>query len=455
MDFFFKPKGVAVIGATENKNKVGYSIVKNLTMGYKGEVYPVNPKYDEIEGMPCYPSVEEVPDPVDLAIIFVPASKVPDIVKQCAGRGIKGVMIQSAGFAEVGKRGIALQEELVQIAREKRIRVWGPNCMGLVDAVNKNVFSFVSPSIWDDGLLEGNVSLIVQSGLLSAGFLIDMMSHGTMGISKACSIGNKADVDECDVLEYLIGDPQTGAVGLYVEAVANGKRFLELCRQAEKPIVVLKGGKSAGGARAAMSHTASMAGNVHVIRGALRQVGVVEAHDFQQMADIAKAMAMYPAKEAQSSGRVAILTFSGAAGIVSTDMMSDRGLKLAELSGKTIEALKAVFPEWMPPSNPVDLWPAIERSGAQRAYGEAVKAICADPGVDAIFLHFFIGGVAGRQVDIPYFAQTAKKAGKPIFIWALGKREELRAFMVETQRIGIPTYREIGRVIDAMAGVLR
>jgi len=256
MDFFFKPKGVAVIGATGNKNKVGYSIVKNLTMGYKGEVYPVNPKYDEIEGMPCYPSVEEVPDPVDLAIIFVPASKVPDIVKQCAGRGIKGVMIQSAGFAEVGKRGIALQEELVQIAREKRIRVWGPNCMGLVDAVNKNVFSFVSPSIWDDGLLEGNVSLIVQSGLLSAGFLIDMMSHGTMGISKACSIGNKADVDECDVLEYLIGDPQTGAVGLYVEAVANGKRFLELCRQAEKPIVVLKGGKSAGGARAAMSHTA-------------------------------------------------------------------------------------------------------------------------------------------------------------------------------------------------------
>ena len=188
MDFFFKPKGVAVIGATGNKNKVGYSIVKNLTMGYKGEVYPVNPKYDEIEGMPCYPSVEEVPDPVDLAIIFVPASKVPDIVKQCAGRGIKGVMIQSAGFAEVGKRGIALQEELVQIAREKRIRVWGPNCMGLVDAVNKNVFSFVSPSIWDDGLLEGNVSLIVQSGLLSAGFLIDMMSHGTMGISKACSI---------------------------------------------------------------------------------------------------------------------------------------------------------------------------------------------------------------------------------------------------------------------------
>ena len=217
---------------------------------------------------------------------------------------------------------------------------------------------------------------------------------------------------------------------------------------------LLKGGKSAGGARAAMSHTASMTGNVQVIRGALKQVGVVEAHDFQQMADIAKAMAMYPAKEAQSRGWVPILTFSGAAGIVSTDMMSERDLKLAKLSEDTIEALKRVYPEWMPPSNPVDLWPAIERSGAQRAYGEAVKAICADPGVDALVLHLFIGGVAGRELDISYLAQVAGEAGKPIFIWALGKRKELRDFMVMTQQIGVPTYREIGRVIDAMAAVL-
>ncbi|RLB44125.1 MAG: hypothetical protein DRH12_00905 [Deltaproteobacteria bacterium] len=454
MEYFFNPKGIAVIGATPNINKVGYSIIKNLLMGYRGLIYPVNPGYTEIEGLSCYPSVLNVPDPVDLAIIFVPAPKVPNLVRQCAKRGIKGVMIQSAGFAEVGREGEALQEEIVCVARETGIRIWGPNCMGIVDVVHKHVFSFVSPTIWEEGMLEGKVSLIVQSGLLSAGFLIDLMSHTTAGISKACSIGNKADVDECDLLEYLMKDPLTTAIGLYIESICDGPRFFSLCKASEKPVVVLKGGKSEKGAEAAMSHTASMAGNFDIIRGAFKQVGIVEASDFHEMAEIAKALAMYPHVNQNAGGRIAIITFSGAAGIVSTDLMTRRGLRLAELSAETLESLKVVYPEWMPPTNPIDLWPAIERSGSQRAYGESVKAVCRDPGVDAILMHLFVGGVVSRQLDLAYIAEMARKAHKPLFLCALGRREELRRFNTKAHEVGVPTFREIGRAIEGIAAVL-
>ena len=261
MDFFFKPRGIALIGASANPDKGGFSILYNLIKGFKGSIYPVNPKYEEIEGLRCYRSVPEVPDPVDLAIVFVPAEATLVAVRDCAARGIPGVMIQSAGFAESGDRqGNQLQEELRYIREEWGMRLWGPNCMGLVDAVNGLVFSFVAPSIWEQGLAAGKVSLIVQSGMLSAGFLIDLMTHGTMGISKACSIGNKVDVNECDLLQYLVDDPDTDAICLYLESIKDGHRFLELCRRSDKPIAVLKGGKSLKGARAAMRSSFSIKG---------------------------------------------------------------------------------------------------------------------------------------------------------------------------------------------------
>jgi acetyltransferase len=281
MEFFFKPKGIAVIGASANPVKGGYFILNNLIKGFQGGIYPVNPAYPAIDGLPCYPSVLDVPDPVDLAIIFVPAPRVPRVLRECARRGIKGAMIESGGFAESGPEGRQLQDRIIEIRRETGIRIWGPNCMGLVDAVHNFVFSFVLPAIWEKGLDSGNVSLVVQSGMLSAGFLIDIMSNGIMGISKACSIGNKADVNECDILEYLIDDPDTGVIGLYLESIPHGRRFMALCRRSLKPIVVLRGGKSRKGAEAAKSHTASLAGNGAVVGAALAQVGVVEAVDFK------------------------------------------------------------------------------------------------------------------------------------------------------------------------------
>jgi len=454
MNFFFNPRGIAIIGATPNPLKGGYNILKNIILGYQGGIYPVNPKYKDIEGLTCYDSVQNVPDPVDLAIVFVPAPIAVKAVAACARRGIKGVMIQSAGFAETGPRGRAFQDELLKIRAETGIRLWGPNCMGLVDAVNHHVFSFVLPGIWDDGLMPGNVSLIVQSGMLSAGFLIDTVSHGTMGISKACSIGNKADVNECDILEYLISDPDTQAIGAYLESITDGKRFLSACQNTSKPIVILKGGRSAKGASAAMSHTSSLAGDAAVISGALAQAHVTEANDFKQMLDLCRTRAMYTHLKNPGKGRTAILTYSGGAGIVSADFMEQMGLELADLSPRTLQNLATVFPDWMPPSNPVDMWPAIEKNGAETVYHTAFEAVCSDPNVDAVLFHVFIGGIISTM-DITPLADMARKYDKPLFVWLLGKREEAHKFQLHVQGLGVPVYRELQRAVECMAALFK
>jgi acetyltransferase len=452
MKCFFEPKGVALIGATAKPTKTGYRILKNLTTGFKGPVHPVNPGYQEIEGLRCYPSVLDVPDPVDLAIVFVPAPAVPQAVRQCAARGIKGAIIQSAGFAETGEEGAALQEKLHHIALETGIRLWGPNCIGLVDAVRKHVFSFVMETIWEHGLVPGNVSLIVQSGFLAAGFVIDVVSHGTMGISKACSIGNKVDVDECDLLAYLIDDPDTSAIGLYLEAIPDGRRFTDLCRSSTKPIVVLKGGSTAAGARAALSHTASLAGNGALVRGALAQAGVVEANDFYQMFDLCRALAMFPNSGENGRGRVATLSGSGGAGIVASDLVEKAGLELAELSPATRKTLAGLYPEWMPVANPVDLFPAMERSGS-RAYTEAFKALCADPNVDAVVFHLLAGGSLNEGFSV--LAEIARDSGKPTFCWLMGVRDAVTKIQKEAVEQGIPVFRELSRAVECLSVVLR
>jgi acetyltransferase len=283
--------------------------------------------------------------------------------------------------------------------------------------------------------------------MLSAGFLIDTMTHGTMGISKVCSIGNKVDVEECELLEYLIGDPHTKAVGLYMESIPNGRRFIEICSRSPKPIVVLKGGKSRKGAQAALSHTASLSGNGAIVSGAMSQVGIVEATDFKQMMDICRTLAAFPSLPLKSAGRVAVLTYSGGAGIVSADFIENMGLEVAELSSQTLETLKSVFPEWMPISNPVDLWPAVEKNGGEKTYRTAVEAVCADPGVDAIFLHLFAGGFS-LDFDLSPLAAGVKASGKPMIAWLIGEREKTREMQSDIQKLGIPVFREIQRSVE-------
>jgi len=453
MEFFFRPKGIAVIGATPSRQKGGNLIVLNLKAGYSGQVYPVNPRYEEIEGLPCYPSVEEVPDPVDLAIVFVAAHMVPQVIADCAGRKIPGVMIQSAGFAETGAAGKELQQQTRAIVEKTGIRVWGPNCMGLVDTHNRFIFSTVTPAIWDTGLPSGNVSLIAQSGMLAGAFLIDLMSHGTMGIAKVCSIGNKMDVDENDLLEWLIHDPDTAAIGLYLESLTDCRRFMALCRSTPKPVVILNGGKTAGGAAAAQSHTASLSAGGALVAGAMAQAGVVTADGFYQLADFSRTLGMYAHLTPRTGNRVAVLTYTGAAGIVSADIMDRYGLVLSQFSDTTLATLQTVFPEWMPPANPVDMWPGIILNGSGKTYETAMQAVCADPEVDAVFVHCFAGGFS-LEVDLERMADIARQAGRPLFCWISGERERVYRFQKTAQSLGVPVFREVMRAVECMGMLL-
>jgi acetyltransferase len=454
MNFFFNPGGIAAVGATPNTLKGGYAIFKNLLLGYKGSIYPVNPGYNEIEGIACYPSVGTVPGHVDLAIVFVPAKFVPEVIEDCAAKGVRGVMIESGGFAEAGPDGSLLQQSLKDICKRTGIRLWGPKCMGLVDAVEGFVFSFKDPrSLQQELLIPGNVSLVVQGGLLSAGFLVDVMSHRVMGISKVCSIGNKIDVNECDLLSYLIQDTNTEVIGHYLESFSDGRRFMELCRKSTKPIVVLHGGKSRKGAEAAMSHTASMAGNHKIISGALAQAGVAEAGDFHQMMDLCRSLAT-KLRPAGQDGRVAILTFSGGSGIIASDFIEKHGLTVAELSHETKNALGLLFPDWMPVGNPVDLWPAIEKQGGTNidVYSTALAAALNDPAVDAVFLHAFAGH-SQLVFSVTDIARQARAAGKPVFVWLLGRQEDALRFKAEAISSGIPVFQEISRAVECLGAV--
>lgn len=454
MEYFFHPKGVAVIGATPNPFKSGNTIVRNLNMTFEGGIYPVNPKYDIIEGRTCYPSVSSIPDPIDLAIIFVPADGVVTAVEECAAKGIPGVMIQSGGFAEVGGQGREIENRLAQISKETGIRIWGPNCMGLIDAVSGYIFSFAYADDWKNIMLMDKISFIVQSGLISTGFMFDNMMHHTSGISKVCSIGNKLDINECDLLPILLKDSNTNVVGLYLESIADGRRLIEICRSTQKPIVMLKGGKSVKGSQAAMSHTASLAGNHSVIEGVLKQVGIIEANDFSQMTDLCRALSYFPECHFKK-GNIAIMTFSGAAGIISADFLEHFNLDLSEMSLETKDLMEKYFPEWMPVNNPIDLWPALEKNMGSNIdiIGNGLEFLTADPNVDAVIVTTFAAGEK-KWFNVARAAACARKSGKPVFIWVLGDPEKILELNEDCRKHGLPAFRELYRLVECLKAVL-
>jgi len=275
MKAFFEPTSVALIGASTNPTHPGHSLFLNMQDCFAERFYPVNPKVSEINGRTCYPDILAVPAAIDLAVVFIPARSIPPVLEQCAAKGIRRVVIESGGFAETGPTGLAIQEKCLEIARRNHMRLWGPNCMGLINVTQMKVLSFMLQRLWKGRFLQGNVSMVVQSGMLSAGFLATILNQTPFGLSKIASIGNKIDVDEADVMEYLISDPDTAVIALYLESIKNGRRFFDLCRSTDKPIVVLKSGRTQSGAQAATSHTASLAQNDGIVDGALRQAGVI------------------------------------------------------------------------------------------------------------------------------------------------------------------------------------
>ena len=440
MEKFFEPESVAVIGASTDPRKGGYALVANLKEKFSAALYPVRPAGGMVCGIKALARVGELPKPVDLAIVFVRAPLVPAILEECGVKGIRNVMIQSAGFAETGPRGIALQERCLAVARRFGMRIWGPNCMGVINAATGMVASFMRTDIWKGYLKSGGVSLVVQSGMLSAGFLWQILKEEYFGLSKACSIGNKCDVNECDLLEYFAADDTTEVIGMYLESIADVSRFRRLAGKMKKPLVVLKGGTSDEGARAARSHTASLAGNALVTEGFFRQLGVYRAFDFVEMVDLLRSLTLWQGKT-RGPG-IGILTFSGASGIVAADHLDRCAMHLAPLSAKTIRILKDIFPGWMEPRNPVDLWPAIEKVGRE-AYRVALEALLNDQGVDGIYIHLYVDSMLLQ--DILEALSPLAHAKKTVAIWVIGDSACFPALRKQVEAMGAPVFTEVSR----------
>lgn len=375
----FEPQSVAIIGATEKEGSVGKSILSNIvTAHFNGAVYPVNPHYTSIMGLRSYATVNDISDTVDLAIICIPTLAVKDAIEQCANKQIKGIVLITAGFKEIGEEGKKLENEIIEIAKNNNIDLIGPNCLGIVNTANKiklNAnFSFAMPR-------SGTIALVSQSGAIG-GIAIDYAQQQNLGISKFASIGNKAIVDECDVLDYLIDDDETKIITMYIEDINNPKRFIEIAKKAaanKKPIIAIKTGVSARGAIATHSHTGALTSSDTAYNALFKQCGVIRVATLQELFEYAKGFTC----EVQTKGnKVAILTNGGGMGVIATDAVEKYQLEMSTFDTNTLAALKKVLPPTASYSNPVDI---IGDADAQR-FDDALANIVTDKNVDALLV---------------------------------------------------------------------
>lgn len=346
LDAIFRPRSVAVVGASAAPEKYGYIILKNiLAAGFRGPVYPVNPKAAEILGLSCVQSIADLPPGVDLAVIIIPARTVPQALAQVGQHGIKAAIIISGGFAESGDEGAALQREIVEVARRSGIRVVGPNCQGVNNPHQELCAS------WPLLTQAGEIAVVSQSGTVGAA-LMDWASQERLGCSTFVSLGNRADIDETDVIEYLASDPHTQAIAIYLEGIKDLDRFRQVVAGCKKPIVILKAGRTAEGRRAAESHTRSLAGRDELYTALFRQLRVHRVDSLEDLYDAAKALAYLPRPAGR---RTLTITSSGGSGILATDWAEWSGLAIAPLPDEVVETLRGFLPSHCIVANPLDL----------------------------------------------------------------------------------------------------
>jgi acetate---CoA ligase (ADP-forming) subunit alpha len=343
----FKPESVAVLGASDRPGKWGYVMVQRpLNAGFSGAIYPVNPNKKEILGLQAYGSVLDIPQTIDLAVIVAPAAATPALMRECAAKGVKGAVVISAGFAEAGEKGKALEDEVVRTARKGGIRFVGPNCMGIWSAAGNLNLSF------DQAPKAGAIAFVSQSGTFG-GYLSEIASAKGYGLSKFISIGNQADIIASEYLEYLAANAETKVIVFYMEGFKDGRRFFQLAREIikQKPIIIFKGGSTAAGSRATLSHTASLAGSENVFDSMCRQAGLIRAGEAIQAFEMAEALVGQPLPKGK---RVAIMG-SGGQGVVITDACVSLGLEVPEFDSKTSYSIQKLLPAHAPPArNPVD-----------------------------------------------------------------------------------------------------
>lgn len=441
----FNPKSIAVIGASRQEGKVGHSVLKNLLQyGYPGKIYPINPKAEEILRTRTYSTIFAVEGEIDLAVVAIPSQFVPSILRDCVSKKIGAVVIISAGFKESGKQGSQLERELVEIIKNSGIRVLGPNCLGIIDTASSLNASFAAgmPS-------PGNIAFFSQSGALCTAVL-DWALGEDVGFSKFISLGNKADIDEVDLLLTLADDQETKVILGYLEGVSNGTRFMEVAREVsrKKPVIIIKSGRTQAGARAASSHTGTLTGLDTAYEAAFRQCGIIRAETVQTLFDYAIAFAHQPLPRGPN---LAILTNAGGPGIIAADAVENSILQMASFRENTISKLRKELPSNASIYNPVDV---IGDAGADR-YEKAMKTIVDDPGVDSLTVIL----APQAMTKIKETAEVIRKissavSDKPIVSSFMGRLEVKQGIRI--LRSGkIPNYSYPERTISALEAMVK
>lgn len=446
-DAMFKAKSIAVYGASNNPVKVGGRPLRYLLeQNYTGEIYPINPNYEEVQGRKCYHTVEDLPYGVDLVIIAVPASATLEALKKCISRGIKAAVVLTAGFSEVGAEGKAMQEEMVRLAKESGMRILGPNCLGMMNIREKIPATFATV-LDNKDILSGPISLLSQSGAFGA-HILGMAQKLKVGFNYWVTTGNEADIQVNDCIAYAAQDENTSVIAGYIEDARDGEkllRALDICLEKEKPVVLMKVGRTQSGTKAAMSHTGALAGNYQVYEAVFKQKGVVQATDLSELIDYASILTQ---KKKISGNRVAIITISGGAGVMMADKCEEYGLALAEFSPETEAKLKKVLPVFASVRNPVDV--TAQAVADPGLFGEAVDICLKDAGADVLVI--YLGLLKGNGYALAQkLAQIAEQAEKPVIVtWVAGPEEaiaELKSRNVMVFEEPIRGIKAVGKLV--------
>jgi len=437
-DKFFNPKSVAIVGASRTPGKLGYTILENIKYSFKGNKYPINPNAEEILGLKAYPSLLDVEEPIDQAIIVVPAEMVKNVIEEGIKKKIKAFTIISSGFSEIGEKEREL--ELKKLCDSKKINIIGPNCIGIY---KKDLDMLFFPKKRLKRPPEGFISFITQSGAFGS-ILLDIMANEGVGVSKFISIGNKVDVDEISLISYLERDLSTRCIAVYLESVKDGQEFIKVAKRVTKikPIVAFKAGKTQKGSEAVASHTGSLAGPAQIYSSAFKQAGIIEAKTSDEIFDFSKALANQPVLK---ENKIAIVTDGGGFGIVAADATIDCGLELPSLTDVTIKVLKSFLPSYASVKNPID----ITGDATVERYQKTMEAVLKDKNI--------FGVVCIALMQLPTLDDTivdvledCKVFGKPLTVCSAGS-DFIQERNRKLEMYGIPVYPTPERAVKAMS----
>lgn len=450
-----------MIGASKNPAKGGHRIFQNFIVNnFKGIAFPVNPNANgKISGIEFKKSVLDIEEPVDVAIFYIPNKAIPQILEECIQKGVKGAIIEASGFEEVGAHGIELKNEIIRITDNfSKIRVVGPNCMGLTridaDSDSPDRSGYFTSFMIFTTFKRGNIAVISQSGMLNGGYFTHIAEkYPNIGFRYVCSVGNKMDLSELEFLEYFINDSEVNVIAMYLESFKNPRKFIELCKRVKsipnKTIILVKGGLTSQGQGASLSHTGSLSENARLTKAIIKQAGIVHAKNFDELFQFARTFSMVYASKKQlpTKGGLAMIFGSGGAGTIASDLTMMQDLKLPYFGEKTYETLVDLFPEWMPPNKFafVDIWPAMERvwtrgMSPEKLFEKVYDALLQEPEIEGFFHMFFCSTQFRAVNDVAKIVQVFKNSSKPVFLFLIGESEEVRYLSKLVGSHDIPSF---------------